>query len=155
MIQQLERYHGAALARLVRVEGSRTIALRLHERYRAAYVLGEHVVIYMKYSTNRLSPWVFSFRPEHQDEIAALEDEFDRVFVVLICGSDGVVCLSDKEHQHVIGRGSTGASESVRVARGPRQKYAVSGSDSGRALRIGDNEYPAKVFSAIGSAGQS
>lgn len=148
MIRQVEEYHGAALARLLRADGSPAIKLRWHPRYRSAYVLEERIAVYMKYSTNRLSPWTFVFKREHQREIATLCDEFDETFVTLVCGSNGVACLSSAEYQAVLDSGLP-ESEWVRVARGPRQKYAVSGSVGRRVCRIGDNEYPAKMYAAI------
>lgn len=151
MIRQVEQYHGAALARLVRSEGSPPIKLQWHPRYRSAYVLDGCVAVYMKYSTNRLSPWTFGFKSGHQAEIADLRDEFDEALVALVCGTDGVACLSSAEYQRVLDD-VLRASEWVRVARGPRQKYSVTGSDGRQGFRVGDNEYPAKVYAAVRNA---
>ena len=121
MIRHIEWYHGAALARLMRLEGSSAVSCRLHTRYRSAYVLDDCVAIYLKYSTNRLSPWAFAFRPEHQDEIASLREDCEEVFVTLICGSDGIACLSDGEYQLVCDPPAR-RTESLRVTPAPRQK---------------------------------
>jgi hypothetical protein len=142
VIQEIERYHGAALARLIRGGESMSIRCGLHPRFRSAYVLDERVAMYVKYSRSRLSPWVFGFKTEHRNEIVKLGEDFQEVFIVLVCGFDGVACMSAQEYQLV------GASKSVRIARGRRQKYAVSGGGE-RTLRIGNNEFPAKVFAAI------
>jgi hypothetical protein len=148
MIRELERYHGAALARLIRFEGSSAITLCLHDEYRSVYTLDDRVALYMKYSTSRLSPWTFGFKAEHQEELAALRDEFDDVFVTLVCGADGIACLSGSEYQRVLDDDPRDG-EWVRVARSARQKYTVSGSDARSVCRIGDSEYPAKVYAAI------
>jgi hypothetical protein len=151
VIRQVEQHHGAALARLIRAGESSTIGIRLHPEYRAAYLVDECVALYMKYATSRLSPWAFGFKIEHQNEIATLHDECNDVFVTLICGSDGIACLSSVEYQRVLDDDPR-TGEWIRVARAPRQKYAVSGSDGRTICRIGDNEYPTKVYTAIRTA---
>jgi hypothetical protein len=148
VIRQVERYHGAALARLLRAEDSQAIELRAHRDYRSAYTLDNRLALYVKYSTSRLSPWTFAFKAEHQQEIAALLKEFADAFITLVCGTDGIACLSGSEYRQLLGD-DPGSGEWIRVARGARQKYAVSGSDGRRVSRIGDNEYPAKVYTAI------
>jgi hypothetical protein len=148
MIRELDRYHGAALARLVRSENAAAVTLCLHEDYRSAYTLDNRVALYMKYSTSRLSPWTFGFKVEHQEEIAALRDEFDETFVTLVCGSDGIACLSGSEYQRVLDDYPKDG-EWIRVSRAPREKYAISGSDGRSIWRVGDNEFPAKVYAAI------
>jgi hypothetical protein len=86
---------------------------------------------------------MFGFKAKHRNEIAKLSEDFREVFVTLACGFDGVACLNAQEFLQV------GTNESVRVMRGPRQKYAISGGESERVLRIGNNEFPAKVFAAV------
>lgn len=148
MIRELERYHGAALARLVRSDDALAVKLALHKDYRSVYTLEGRIALYMKYSTSRLSPWTFGFKVEHQGEIAALRDEFDDAFITLVCGTDGIACLSGSEYQRVLDDDPR-SGEWIRVTRSARQKYAVSGSDARSVCRIGDNEYPAKVYAAI------
>jgi hypothetical protein len=147
VIREVERFHGIALARLVRSEGS-AIALAWHPRYRAAYTIGGRTAVYVKYSTSRLSPWTFGFKHAHQAEVVDLRAEFETVFVALVCGTDGVACLDEAQYELVLDD-VLGASEWVRVARSRREKYAVTGSDGRKAIRIGDNEYPAKILAAV------
>jgi hypothetical protein len=148
MIRKVEYYHGAVLARLVRAEEQRAIAIRLHPGCRSAYVLDERIALYVKYSTNRLSPWTFAFGVDHQAEIARLQDEFREVLVALVCGLDGVACLRGFEYQRVLDDDPR-SGEWIRVARSPRQKYAVTGSDQRQVFKVGDNEFPAKVYAAV------
>lgn len=148
MIRQVERYHGVALARLVRAESAVTVGTRAHEDYRSVYTVNGRVALYVKYSTSRLSPWSFAFKAEHQQEIATLLKEFADAFITLVCGADGIACLSGSEYRQLLGD-DPGSGEWIRVARSPRQKYAVSGSEGGRVCRIGDNEYPTKVYAAL------
>lgn len=150
MIRQVEQYHGIALARLVRGELAVTVGTRSHEDYRAVYTVNDCVALYVKYSTSRLSPWTFGFRVEHQDEIRQLRAAFGEVFVTLVCGLDGIACLSSVEYQRVLDDDPR-SGEWIKVSRGPRQRYAVSGSNGRIVCKIGDNEYPAKVHAAVGA----
>jgi hypothetical protein len=152
VIRRAEQYHGAAIARLIRAETSVAIKVRTHAVCRSAYVLDERIALYVKYSTNRLSPWTFGFMVGHQQEIAGLRDEFEDVFVVLVCGFDGIACLSCLEYQRVLDDDPR-SGEWIRVARSSRQKYSITGSDDRRVCKIGDNEFPAKVYRAIGGSG--
>ena len=151
MIRQVEYYHGAALARLCRESHSPGISIRIHEDCRSAYILEERVALYLKYSTNRLSPWTFSFQVGHQEEIASLREEYHDVFVVLLCGLDGIACLTGTEYQRVLDD-DPNAGEWIKAARQPRQKYSITGSDDRKVCKIGDNEYPAKIYAAIRGA---
>ncbi len=150
MIRRVEQYHGIALARLVRGELALTVGARSHEDYRVVYTVNDRVALYVKYSTSRLSPWTFGFKIEHQDEIRQLRAEFEDVFVTLVCGLDGIACLAGVEYQRMLDDDAK-SGEWIKVSRGPRQKYAVSGSDGRTVFKIGDNEYPAKVHAAIGA----
>lgn len=146
MIREIERYHGALLARLIRGGGADAVQCKVHPRFRSVYVLDQCVAIYVKYSTSRLSPWTFGFKAEHRREIEALSDKFGNVFVGLVCGFDGIACLTADEYLRL------GASESIRVARGPRQKYILSGGSQKKILRIGNSEFPTKVYAALQAA---
>jgi hypothetical protein len=146
VIREIERYHGAVLARLFREGGCPALRCVVHPRFRSAYVLDDSVGIYVKYSTSRLSPWMFGFKATHRREIENLCEDLQAVFIALACGFDGVACLSASEFEQV------GMSESVRVMRGPRQQYAVSSARSGSRLRIAQSEFPAKVYAATRAA---
>ena len=150
MIRQIEHYHGAALARLLRGEFEESVRVSVHQRIRSAYALNEHVSLYVKYATSRLSPWSFGFKAGHQDEIAALRAEFHEAFVVLVCGTDGIVCLDEGEYARLLDDEAE-SGEWIKVARSRRQKYVVTGSNSLGAFRVADNEYPAKVYAALRS----
>jgi len=96
-----------------------------------------------------MSPWGFSFAADHQAEIAGLAGEFGTVFVSLICGEDGIACLTYTEYKRLLDDDFR-PMEWIRAVRRPREKYTLTGSDSTAAFKIGDNEYPAKVYLALG-----
>jgi hypothetical protein len=104
--------------------------------------------VYVKYSTNRLTPWSFVFSPKHHAELTRLDREFRVTAVTLVCGSDGLVSLTLEECWNALDDGD-GLGEWVRASRAPSAKYAVTGSSGRRPLRIGDNEFPSKMLDAI------
>jgi hypothetical protein len=70
--------------------------------------------------------------------------------VALVCGSDGIVCLTGAEYQRVLDDDPR-PGEWIKAARLSRQKYSITGSDDRQIHKIGDNEFPAKVYGAIGN----
>lgn len=109
-------------------------------------MVNEKSFIYVKHSTKRISPWPFTFLPEHMLDIASLYNRNKRSFVVLICNDDGICCLDYDELAQVIFFGNVGQSKFIRISRSPREKYAVSGSDGKLKHKIGDSEFPEKVL---------
>jgi hypothetical protein len=136
-------FYGSALVRLV--HDSRTYGVKLHSGNNC-YLVNDKACIYMKHCTKRVSPWSFTFTPEHMIEIANLCNQSKNLFVVLICNDDGICCLSYDELAQVIFFGNIGQSKFIRVSRSPREKYTVSGSDGRLKHKIGDNEFPRKVL---------
>jgi hypothetical protein len=145
MIREYEFYHGAVLKYLL--QGAQVVELRQFRgghSYGAAYVVNEKVGLYIKHSTSRLSPWSFTFLKEHQDDIKNLKECFEYVFICLVCHDDGIVCLEYTELKYVLDQKY--ATEWVRVARRRREKYAVSGSDGRLKAKVGEKDFPAKIF---------
>jgi hypothetical protein len=148
VIREIERYHGVVLSRLVR--GARVpIRIVADPKCRSAYQLNGKVVLYVKYSTNRMSPWSFVFKPEHHTEIATLARGYQAVFVLLVCGTEGIACLAAEDYERVL-MADEGFSEWVRVARRPRTMFIITGGGGLNTRRIGDNEFPMKVLAALG-----
>ena len=119
MVREFEFYHGAAIARLI--NSRRNISI---ERYpagsnNASYVINNQIGLYLKHSTSRLSPWVFTFKEGHQKEIQEMQRELGTVFVVLICGSDGMVCLDYAEFKVALDD-NHGQAEWIKAARRTR-----------------------------------
>jgi hypothetical protein len=146
VISRVETYQGVALARLCRGIDQDGITIRVHDR--SSFIIGGSIGIYVKYSAMRLGLWQFSFRIEHQKEIDSLADQCDDVFIVLVCGIDGVACLKLDEYRRLLDEDAQ-PGEWIKVSRRPRQKYTVTGSDLRRGLKIGDNEYPSKILSSF------
>lgn len=147
MIREFEFYHGVVLSRLVHGK----VPVQIHTyptESNASYVLNNSVGLYIKHSTKRMTPWRFSFQQKHQNEIQEMKDKFDEVFLVLVCGDDGVVTLSFKELKKILDE-QHDEVEWIAVSRRPREKYTVSGSDGKLKYKIGENEFPSKILKKI------
>ncbi len=136
-------FYGSALVRLIR--DSRTYGVKLHGGNNC-YLINDKICVYLKHCTKRMSPWSFTFMPNHMAEIASLYSQNKKLFVILICNDDGVCCLNYDELAQVIFFGNIGQTKFVKAARSPREKYTVSGSDGKLKHKIGANEFPRKVF---------
>ena len=114
----------------------------------ASYVLNDSAGLYIKHSTKRMTPWRFSFQKKHQNEIQKMKNKFDNVFLVLVCGDDGVVTLSYDELKKILNE-QYDEVEWIAISRRPREKYAVTGSDGKLKYKIGENEFPDKILKIL------
>ena len=115
-------FHGSALVRLA--QDSRTLGIKLYSGNNS-YLVNNVACIYLKHSAKRLTPWSFTFMPEHIKEIAEIEKKIQNVYIVLICSDDGICCLSYNELAQLIFIGDFNKSKQIRVSRPPREKYEV------------------------------
>jgi hypothetical protein len=95
-----------------------------------------------------MSPWPFSFAEGHQDEVAALRSEFEAVFIILVCGLDGVVCLTSAEYRQLLDDNFR-PMEWIKAARSRHERYTLTGSDVVKALKIADSDYPLRIYEAL------
>ena len=97
MTNEFEFYHGLVFTKLIH-NSREAVSIRLYSRdSNSSYILNDNIGLYIKYSTKRLSPWHFSFQKINQDEIHQLKDQLGHVFLILVCGEDGIVSLSFEE----------------------------------------------------------
>jgi hypothetical protein len=148
MIREYEYFHGAVFTRLMRGTTGIKIEKYTEGTNNASYVVNGMVGLYIKHSTNRLSPWVFTFKHGHQEEIRQMYKRFGLVFTVLVCSDDGMVCLSYPELKLALDE-LHNPTEWVKVARRTRQKYTITGSDGKLKTKVGENEFPLKLLQAM------
>ncbi len=147
-MNEFEFFHGAALVRLLHGHGSAIKIATYSSPGNASYVVNGKVGLYIKHSTKRLSPWRFSFKKEHQDEIRTLRQVYGEVFILLVCHDDGVVSLSYTELKKILNE-SHEEYEWISVARNRRQEYTVKGSDGKLDTKIAKNDFPSKIIDFI------
>jgi len=144
MIKEFEFYHGAVLAKIAQTD--KKISINSYSKNNSyTYVINDKIGLYIKHCSNRMTPWSFSFARAHQDQIKEMADRLDHVFIALVCGKDGIACLSFDELKIILNHDHND-HEWVRVSRRPREKYAVKGSDGKLKFKIAYNHFPERIF---------
>lgn len=144
MGRDFESFHGLTLIKIIHFKKINSISL-YSSPSNSSYVLNDNIGIFIKHSAKRLSPWRFSFLKEHQNEIKKMSEELEKVFVLLVCNDDGVVCLSYRELKLILD-GEHDEIEWISASRKKREHYIIKGSDGKLKFRIGPGDFPKKVF---------
>jgi hypothetical protein len=151
MIKEFESYHGIVLSQLIHNNGYRPLSIRLYpSASNASYVVNEHTGIYLKHSTRRLSPWGFTFQTAHQKEILKMKEEFRQVFILLICGNDGIAILDFDDFKKIVNNRHE-RSEWISTSRSRNKEYTIKGSQAGLDRKVGKNDFPKKLLQSIKS----
>lgn len=129
MIAEYERYHGVVLWELI-AKASAPLSIEARDRTGRlnSFVLNGQTGLHIKHSSKRLAPWQFTFNDDNWREFEGLCGECVSVWVALVCGSDGVICLSATELRTVT-QVEAGAVRFVRVDRDRATMYRVFGND--------------------------
>jgi hypothetical protein len=136
MIPEIARYQGVFLRQLLVTHGHELqIGIKnLGGRVDAFSVNG--VVIHLKYSTKRLSPWRFTYVSDNLLELRSLKESVGAVWAGLVCGQDGIVTINATDLTTLIDWQSP-SQEWLRVTRSRNRMYRVSGSADSRSLVVG------------------
>jgi hypothetical protein len=145
MIKEFEFYHGAVLSKLIHYSINNVTLGIYPSPSNASYILNGNTGLYIKHSTKRMSPWRFSFQKLHQDEILKMKSELDNVFVILVCGEDGMVTLNFQELKAILDE-THEEIEWISASRNPNKEYTIKGSNGGLNHKIGKNDFPKKVL---------
>jgi len=144
MIKEFEFYHGAVLTKIA--QSDKKVSISAYPTpSRCSYVINGNTGLYIKHSTNRLTPWGFSFAKIHQDEIKNMASSLGKVFIALVCGKDGIACLSFDELKIVLDDDHSD-HEWIRVSRRPREKYAIKGTNGKLRFKIAHNHFPERIL---------
>jgi len=145
MIKEFEFYHGVVFTKLLHYFENNVSIKKFPTDSNASYVLNDDIGIYIKHSAKRLSPWRFSFQRNHQDEILQMKSQLNQVFLILVCGEDGVVTLSYDELKKILNEAHEDV-EWISAARNRKQEYKVKGSDGDLEYKVGKSDFPRKIF---------
>jgi hypothetical protein len=142
MIAELDRYHGVVLRQLLVSYGRSAQIGVVDESGRVDAFCFQGAAFQIKHSAKRLSPWRFTYLQEHVDELSSLAETYKPVWVMLVCGVDGVVGVSLEELSSILEFGGTGAAW-IRVSRSRNSMYRVGGGrgDLEHAKRRGVAEF--------------
>ena len=98
MIPEYKRFHGAVFAQIIdSSHGAVSIEEWPKKGRLTSYVLNGCVGLHIKHSGARMMPWQFTFTKANFDDIEVLRGRCEKVFVVLVCWIDGMICLTDAE----------------------------------------------------------
>src|SRR3989338_7199707 len=147
MIKEFEFYNGAVLTKLLHESGHGVIIEPFSSPSNASYVLNKNIGLFIKHSTKRMSPWRFSFAKEHQDEILEIKNKIGDVFLLLVCGEDGILALSFEELKEIL-NDVHNPVEWISVSRSKNTEYTVKGSDGPLGHKISKKDFPRKIFEA-------
>ena len=153
-IRETDFFYGVVLFRLT--EGSVPVSVaQLSCDTRGAYLVDNKAPLFIKYTSKRLSPWSFSFTREQQEEILRAKTEYGAVFVALVCGHDGICCLSFDQLKCVLDHVHEDV-EWVRVSRRRKESYSVKGADGELRGKISDIDFPRVLLQTLsGTANRS
>ena len=147
MIKEFKTYHGAVFVRLI--QGLKKVLIGIYPtKSNCSYVIDGKIGFYIKYSKKRLTPWTFTFSRVHQKEIQKMKEQLEEVFVILVCDTDGICCLSYSELKEILDENYEDI-ENISIHRGAREKYQARGRDGIMKLKIRDSDFPKKVKAAI------
>ncbi len=145
MIKEFEFFHGLVFARIIH-HTQRPLHIQAFQSVsNSSYVLNETIGVYIKYSSKRMTPWRFTFTKEHKDEIDLMKASLRNVFLLLVCNDDGIVCLSYSELKEILDN-QRDPIEWISATRHKREMYAVKGSNGELNFKIGQNDFPEKLF---------
>ncbi|CZO82820.1 MULTISPECIES: hypothetical protein [Legionella] len=148
MIKDYELQHGVVLVQLISSMIEPIFFEKFNPKSNASYVINNKIGIYIKYCAKRLTPWRFTFLRAHQEEIENLKNNYNDVFIILVCHKDGIVALDwnslktilDNEHKEV---------EWIAVSRGKNKMYSITGSDGILNFKVSKSDFPQKIIEKV------
>lgn len=140
MIPDYKLYHGAVLADIVDASNDEISVRAIRNSGRLLnYVINEVVGLQVKYATQRLRPWCFTFPVSHVQALEALRCDFRASFLVLVCRTDGIIAAQADDIIPLLK--SVGAEQSwLRVDRKKREMYRLYSQNG---------EFPAKFRTTV------
>lgn len=139
----IDFFQGVVLARII---GEKSATLKKYSNNNSSFIIDDDIVIYIKYSQKRIKPWSFSFSDLHVEEMVSIEKKYPKLLVVLVCNDNGICCLDYKEFSTVISVESAVFPKWIKATRSKGEKYSVTGSDGKLKHKIGDSDFPNKIY---------
>jgi hypothetical protein len=161
-----EQLHGVAILRLTEELGKSLpgLAVRLQRgTSRSAYIFSitdvsdtthlrqVSLVLYLKTSRKRRTPWKFVFHRAHQEELETLSANYGNVYLGFICGDDGIATIDFKTLRFMLDE-KFEDQEVVTVRRNPGEMYRLSGSDGALKNAVSRSGFPIDVVDTLRSA---
>jgi hypothetical protein len=135
MISDAARYYGSALIRVIESCPGPISIDKVDQKSAGFFILNQRLPVYIKYSTQRRGPWLFTFHREHQQRQQHLFDIYSEIVTILVCGRDGIVALAYVDFRKLLDHVFE-EQESISVRRQHNQMYTVSGRDGSLDRRV-------------------
>ncbi len=142
-IQDQDIYHGSALTQIVQHDSFKALN-RASSKY-GHYLINKDQHVFVKYRTNKRSPWSFTLQPDELEAIAAEIKSKKIVFLCVVCGTSTVCALSQEEIDSVIDVQSS-SPQWVKVSVPKGGSCHVSGSTGKLSKVVPHNSFPEKIF---------
>ncbi len=128
MTHNFELYHGAVIRDLI-VAANRPITIEARDGAGRvnSFLVNNEVALYLKHSSKRLPPWQFTFDDKTIDEMMNLSRQGRLLWLVLVCGQDGIMSLSLADFLNV-NPPETETTSFVRVDRDRGTMYRLTGT---------------------------
>jgi len=142
-IQEQHLYHGAALTQIVQHQSFKALN-RASKKY-GHYIVNTDRHVFVKYRTNKQSPWQHNFFPK---ELSTIDKEIKhnkKVFLCLVCGQE-TVCALDADQIQVVLDLTKKQQQWIRVDVPSGGSCHVSGSKGALKKKVPHNSFPDKVF---------
>jgi hypothetical protein len=91
-------------------------------------MIDDRVAVHIKHSSKRIPSWLFTFNDDNVVELERLSKPGVSVWLVLVCGTDGLIAVSFNEFR-AINPVWAKATSFVRVDRNRRTMYRVFGTN--------------------------
>lgn len=142
-MNKFEFFHGAVLVKIIHSGLFKKFEIATESN--TTYILDDKIGLYIKYSRNRMPPWIFTFKENHVKDIKGINDLFGNVFITLVCNDDGICCIDWNEFSTIISVENNDYPKWIKSSRKKGEKYFVSGKDSILDHKIGNSDFPKKL----------
>lgn len=95
-------YHGAALTQIAEHPQFTAInAIMVNDRIsRSSFLVNNNIAVFLKYAekpTKTFNEYVFTFHPDHLEEVEHIEQKAGRAFVALVCVEARQICCISRD----------------------------------------------------------
>lgn len=126
MIPEYKLYHGAVIASIVDKIEKPVSFCTLDKGRLLDYSIDGIVGMQIKFATQRLRPWHFTFSPDHLADLQKMEAAYVAAFLVLVCRTDGLIAMPIGDAVRFLSQEDSTVSW-LRANRKKREMYRLYG----------------------------
>ncbi len=113
-----------------------------------SFLVEGKIGLYIKYSAKSTSPWNFTFKKVHQEELKIMNDMIDKVYIVFVCGKDGISCISYEDSKNLLDDNFE-ETEWIRFSRTGAKRYKVTGKDGELPYKLTIKSFPEDIVNLV------